>query len=34
MKKKMRAAYYEDFGGPEAVQLGEIEIPELKGQMC
>lgn len=30
MKKKMRAAYYEDFGGPNAVKVGEMEIPELK----
>ncbi|MDT0686232.1 hypothetical protein [Autumnicola psychrophila] len=26
----MRAAYYEDFEGPEALKVGELEIPELK----
>ncbi|WP_051205340.1 NADP-dependent oxidoreductase [Salinimicrobium xinjiangense] len=30
MKKKMRAARYDQFGGPKEVKTGEIEIPELK----
>lgn len=30
MKKQMKAAYYDEFGGPKAVRSGKIELPELK----
>lgn len=30
MKKEMRAAYYNEFGGPKAVRSGKIELPGLK----
>lgn len=30
MKKEMKAAYYNEFGGPEAVKSGKIELPQLK----
>lgn len=30
MKKEMKAAKYEEFGGPEKVKVGKMELPELK----
>lgn len=30
MKKEMKAAYYNEFGGPKAVRSGKIALPELK----
>ncbi|RNI21864.1 NADP-dependent oxidoreductase [Rufibacter latericius] len=30
MAKKMKAAYYEAFGGPDQVKIGELEIPALQ----
>ncbi|WP_051286553.1 NADP-dependent oxidoreductase [Salinimicrobium terrae] len=30
MKKEMKAAKYEEFGGPEKVKVGKMKIPELK----
>lgn len=30
MKKEMRAAYYEEFGGPKSVKTGKLELPDLK----
>lgn len=30
MAKQMRAALYEEFGGPEKVTIGQVEVPELK----
>ncbi|WP_082893777.1 NADP-dependent oxidoreductase [Rufibacter ruber] len=29
-KRKMKAAYYEEFGAPDKIKVGELEIPEVK----
>ncbi|WP_082883147.1 NADP-dependent oxidoreductase [Rufibacter roseus] len=30
MAKEMKAAFYEEFGGPEKIKVGQLEVPELK----
>ena len=30
MKKEMKAAYFEEFGGTEKIKVGQMEIPELR----